>query len=190
MNTVYLLLSVVILSACVTKGRHFPSDLSWITKEVTKKDDVLLLLGRPFMVGSAGGIMTWSYGRYNYSLVGRDYIKELKIYWNDDNTVRDYSFQSSFPSDMRKAGVLSRRAKRDKNKTKIHRQNTSNTKKHKPLIDKELESVIEKKGSELKTILENSPKPDTTDDADETNAIDNTNSETQTEHTDSANHSE
>ena len=121
---------VFLLSACVTKGRPFPSDLSWITKEVTKKDDVLLLLGRPFMVGSAGGIMTWSYGRYNYHLIGRDYVKELKIYWNDDNTVRDFSFQSSFPSDMQRAGVGE-----GKGKNKQTRQQH--------LIDKTLESVIE-----------------------------------------------
>ena len=190
MKDVYLLLSVFILSSCVTKGRHFPSDLSWITKEVTKKDDVLLLLGRPFMVGSAGGIMTWSYGRYNYSLVGSDYIKELKIYWNDDDTVRDYSFQSSFPSDMRKAGVLGKRGNKGSQGKSKAPQPQSIDNKHKPLIDKKPESMIEK-GSELlkKTILEDKSNtmdipPDTTD------STDTTDSEAHPEQTDSANHSE
>ena len=104
-RTICLLFVLFLAGGCVTKGRNFPSDLSWITKEVTKQNDVFMLLGKPFMVGDAGGIKTWSYGWYRYRLVGRDYVKELKLYWNNDATVRDFSFQSSFPNDFRKAGV-------------------------------------------------------------------------------------
>ena len=99
------LLIVLALSGCVTKGRNFPTDVSWIKKEQTRQQDVLMILGRPFMVGSSAGITTWSYGFYHYRVVGPSYVKELKFFWNDDKTVRDYSFQSSFPNDFAKAGL-------------------------------------------------------------------------------------
>ena len=99
------LLIVLALSGCVTKGRNFPTDVSWIKKEQTRQQDVLMLLGRPFMVGSSAGITTWSYGFYHYRVVGPSYVKELKFFWNNDKTVRDYSFQSSFPNDFAKAGL-------------------------------------------------------------------------------------
>ena len=64
---------------CITKGRTFTSDLRWVIKEKTTKRDVRLMLGQPFMVGSAGGVLTWSYGLYHYRIIGSDYIKELKL---------------------------------------------------------------------------------------------------------------
>ena len=106
-----LLLSFVATVACVTKGYNFRSDLSWIKKETTSQQDVLMILGTPFMVGNSSGVHTWGYGLYHYRLMGRSYVKELKFFWNDDKTVRDYSFQSSFPDDLERAGVPIKRSK-------------------------------------------------------------------------------
>lgn len=105
-----LLLFVVGTVACVTKGRNFPADLSWVKKEETTQQDVLMVLGTPFMVGNSSGVQTWSYGLYHYRIVGRSYVKELKLFWNNDKTVREYSFQSSFPDDLERAGLRRKRA--------------------------------------------------------------------------------
>ena len=105
----FRLLLVLFLAGCVTKGRNFPADLSWIKKEETRQKDVLMILGMPFMVGNSGGVRTWSYGLYHYRIVGRSYVRELKFFWNEDNTVRDYSFQSSFPEDLIKAGLRAKK---------------------------------------------------------------------------------
>ena len=53
------------------------------------------------MVGNSGGTPTWTYGYYRYKLVGVSSTKELKLYWNPDQTVRNFSFNSSFPEDVR-----------------------------------------------------------------------------------------
>ena len=110
LNVLLLLLCAVGALACVTKGRNFRADLSWIKKQETNQQDVLMVLGKPFMVGDVSGVQTWSYGLYHYRIVGRSYVKELKFFWNDDKTVREYSFQSSFPDDLERAGVPKKRA--------------------------------------------------------------------------------
>ena len=110
LNVLLLVLCAVGALACVTKGRNFHADLSWIKKQETSQQDVLMVLGKPFMVGDVSGVQTWSYGLYHYRIVGRSYVKELKFFWNDDKTVREYSFQSSFPDDLERAGVPKKRA--------------------------------------------------------------------------------
>ena len=110
LNVLLLVLFAVGAVACVTKGRNFPADLSWIKKEESSQQDVLMVLGTPFMVGNSSGVQTWSYGLYHYRIVGRSYVKELKFFWNNDKTVGEYSFQSSFPDDLERAGLRKKRA--------------------------------------------------------------------------------
>ena len=117
-----LLFCFVATVACVTKGYNFRSDLSWIKKETTSQQDVLMILGTPFMVGNSSGVPTWSYGLYHYRLVGRSYVKELKVFWNDNKTVRDYSFQSSFPDDLEQAGVPVKRDKHRRKKQELQQE--------------------------------------------------------------------
>lgn len=90
------------LGGCVTNGDDFPSELNWIKEGVTKKSDVKTLLGEPYSVGSYSGKPSWTYGYYYYKLVGKSNQKELKFYWNPDDTVASYSFTSSFPDDIAK----------------------------------------------------------------------------------------
>lgn len=90
------------VSGCVTNGEDFPSDLTWIKEGVTKKTDVKSLLGEPYSVGNSAGKPAWTYGYYRYKLVGKSTQKELKFYWNPDDTVSTFSFTSSFPEDIAK----------------------------------------------------------------------------------------
>lgn len=92
------------LTACVTQGEDFKQDFSWIKKNKTTQVDVSGSMGAPYKVGRSGSNRTWTYGYYDYSLFGDSYTRELKIYWNTDKTVRDYSYSSSFPED-RKAAI-------------------------------------------------------------------------------------
>lgn len=100
-----LMLSVLIAcglqTACVTRGRDFSSDLSWIKKGQTTQSDVSRLLGEPTAVGNTGGVPTWTFGFYDYRLFGDSDTKELKFYWNADK-VQDFSFNSSFPQDRKR----------------------------------------------------------------------------------------
>jgi hypothetical protein len=90
----------------MTTGSNFPSDTSWVKKEQTKQSDVSRILGKPFSVGSSGGVPTWTYGYYTYNLFGGNYYKELKLYWNQTKALRHYSFSSSFPEDVKLASVV------------------------------------------------------------------------------------
>lgn len=98
-------LLVMWVGGCATRGEQFPSDMSWIKVNETKKSDVKTLLGEPYSVGYASGKPTWVYGFYHYKLFGDSHTKELKFYWNRNGTVANFSFTSSFPEDVR-SGVL------------------------------------------------------------------------------------
>lgn len=93
----------IFLSGCLSFGKNFNSDISWIKKEQTNQKDVKLVLGSPQEVGSASGVPTWTYYFYRYKMVGSDSRKELKFYWKEDATVRNYSFSSSFHKDVEKS---------------------------------------------------------------------------------------
>ena len=92
----------LLLPACVTRGHDFSSDISWIKAQKTTQADVTAILGAPEKVGNSGGTPTWTYGFYDWSLFGDSYTKEVKLYWNDDRTVKDFAFTSSFPEDRKK----------------------------------------------------------------------------------------
>jgi outer membrane protein assembly factor BamE (lipoprotein component of BamABCDE complex) len=92
--------TIALLSSCMTTGKNFPSDTDWIVKDSSTEDDVELLLGAPTAVGSSGGVRTWTYGYYTYSLWSNASYKELKIYWNPNHTVQHFTFTSSFPQDI------------------------------------------------------------------------------------------
>lgn len=91
-----------LVSACVTRGKDFSSDLSWIRKNQTTQAEVQRLLGAPTAVGNSGGTPTWTYGFYNYRLFGESATKELKLYWTPDYKVSDFSFNSSMAEDKRR----------------------------------------------------------------------------------------
>lgn len=106
LNRLLLTALLPVISSCFTTGKNFPSDIGWIKKSQTKKSDVNLMLGPPTSIGSSGGTNTWTYVFYKYHWwVGEVLHKELKFYWTKDHAVKHYSFDSSFPSDIEKAGI-------------------------------------------------------------------------------------
>jgi outer membrane protein assembly factor BamE (lipoprotein component of BamABCDE complex) len=92
---------VLAVSGCVTNGQDFPANVEWIKMGETKKDDVRMLLGEPYSVGNSSGRHTWKYGYYRSKVVGKSMSKELKFYWNEDGTVKNFTFESSFPADRK-----------------------------------------------------------------------------------------
>mgnify|MGYP001235965518 CR=1 FL=1 len=105
----FMLSLLLLLSACFSMGRNFPSRTDWLQKNKTTKKDMQLLLGKPVSVGNSGGIETWTYGFYSFKVTEKPYYKELKIYWNPDRSVKHYIFNSSFPIDIAKRQVPSPR---------------------------------------------------------------------------------
>ncbi len=96
---------LMVATGCVTDGRDFQSDVSWIREGKTTKQDVQLMLREPYSVGNSSGRPTWTYGYYRYKLIGKSELKELKLYWTPSGTVESFSFSSSFPNDIGAAGA-------------------------------------------------------------------------------------
>ena len=88
-----------LVTSCVTRGRNFSSETAWLDENKPNKSQVKKIMGDPYKVGSSNGIPTWTYGYYEHQLFGESSIKELKIYWNKEGTVKTYSFSSSFKQD-------------------------------------------------------------------------------------------
>ncbi len=86
---------------CATSGKEFPSQTDWIKKNQTRQKDVVSVMGEPYSVGNSGGTPTWTYGYYRYELFGKSTHKELKIYWGPNHVVDHFSFDSSFPMDIK-----------------------------------------------------------------------------------------
>ena len=86
-----LVVLAFVLTSCVTQGHN----------GATTKIEVDRILGKPFSVGHASGKPTWTYGYYQYKVFGASYTKELKLYWDENNTVSNFSFTSSFPDDIK-----------------------------------------------------------------------------------------
>lgn len=85
--------------SCVTRGEQFSSDYHWIKDDATSQQEVLQRLGNPTHVGHSAGRPAWTYGYYNFRLIGESHTKELTIYWNPENRVDSFNFKSSFPED-------------------------------------------------------------------------------------------
>lgn len=88
------------LQSCLSTGRDFPTRLDWIHREKTKKSDVALVLGTPYAVGNSDGTPTWTYAFYKYSPFTKTQYKELRFYWTEQDIVKTYTFNSSFPEDL------------------------------------------------------------------------------------------
>lgn len=96
------LLGPFLLISCVTRGKNFSSDTSWLDQNQPSQAQVKEIMGDPYKVGSSNGTPTWTYGYYKHQLFGESSIKELKIYWDKFNKLKTYSFSSSFKSDTKK----------------------------------------------------------------------------------------
>ena len=103
-RSVVMVAMAVMMVSCVTRGSNFSSRTDWIKTNSTTRNDVAQQLGEPFLVGKSSGDQTWTYGYYLHRLFGGSRTKELKLYWNNDGTIKSYSFNSSFPED--KAAML------------------------------------------------------------------------------------
>ena len=109
----FILSSIAVIQlSCVTRGNNFSSSTNWIEANKTTRNQMAQTLGEPFMVGKSSGASTWTYGYYQHKLFGSSTTKELKVYWNSDGTVQNYSFNSSFPED--KAVVFGSKGKRNR----------------------------------------------------------------------------
>jgi outer membrane protein assembly factor BamE (lipoprotein component of BamABCDE complex) len=92
-------LSVLILACslagCFPVGRDFATfPVEKLQPNVTTKDQVYAAFGEPVERGSDSGNESWTYYYYLYSVVGPQRQKRLHVIFNQDGTVKDFSFSA------------------------------------------------------------------------------------------------
>jgi len=90
------LVFLVYLSGCATVGEDFPvAPVSDIRIGETTKEEVAQMFGSPWRVGVENGKRTWTYGRYQYRLIGKPSTRDLLIRFNNQNVVEHFSFNTT-----------------------------------------------------------------------------------------------
>ncbi|MGC9021810.1 MAG: hypothetical protein ACP5J5_01650 [Dissulfurimicrobium sp.] len=85
-------------NGCVSMGRDFPVDaVPKIQIGKTTKEDIVRMFGPPWRTGLEDGKTIWTYGHYNYSLIGSSNTYDLVIRFNANNIVESYTFNTSAP---------------------------------------------------------------------------------------------
>lgn len=88
----------LVLGACLTVGRPFPTDrVGQIQIGQTTRDDVHRMFGEPWRTGLEDGRRTWTYGHYRYKLFGVTETQDLVIRFDPKGTVASYTFNAAPP---------------------------------------------------------------------------------------------
>ena len=83
-------------SACITLGKDFPeSNVPTIKVGQTTKSEVRKLFGSPWLSGNQDGDLAWTYGNYDYSVIGDRKAKDLVILFDDNGVVTSYTFSTT-----------------------------------------------------------------------------------------------
>jgi SmpA / OmlA family len=81
------------LSGCFSMGRDFGSaPVRQIQNNVTTQREVFAYFGEPIRKGLENGLETWTYSYQYYELGQLRDSKELHVVFNQDLTVKSYSF--------------------------------------------------------------------------------------------------
>ncbi len=93
---IFLLTVLLAAIGCANMGREFPDHrVPDIQIGVTTQDDLRDMFGSPWRVGIEDGKTTWTYGKYQYRLIGESRTKDLVIHFNNDNVVSSYVFNTT-----------------------------------------------------------------------------------------------
>lgn len=91
-----LIAAFTFFAGCARVGHDFNAGhVQEIKIGQTTKSDVINMLGKPWRIGNENGVTMWTYGKYTYYLVGEADTKDLIIKFNDNGTVRSYTFNKT-----------------------------------------------------------------------------------------------
>ena len=96
--TILILLAGISLftSGCVTLGKDFPEvKVSVIKIGQTTKNEIRKLFGSPWLSGIQDGELAWTYGNYDYSVIGDRKAKDLVIQFDENGLVTTFTFSTT-----------------------------------------------------------------------------------------------
>jgi len=96
-----LVLMVSCLGAgCLNVGHEFSVEpVRKIEIGTTTREDVRGMFGEPWRTGIEDGDLTWTYGRYRYSLFAEAATRDLVVRFDARGVVTSYSFNSTHAED-------------------------------------------------------------------------------------------
>ncbi len=87
---------IMLVSGCITLGKDFPeAHVSTISIGVTTKNEVRMLFGSPWLSGVQDGKPAWTYGIYDYSLIGERKAKDLVVHFDDRGKVSSFTYSTT-----------------------------------------------------------------------------------------------
>ncbi|MGR9072466.1 MAG: outer membrane protein assembly factor BamE domain-containing protein [Gammaproteobacteria bacterium] len=88
------------LPGCATVGKDFPSPrVMEIKVGETRQQQIREMFGPPWRIGIEDGKPTWNYGKYRYSAFSPAQTKDLVIRFDNNGTVRSYTFNTTENTD-------------------------------------------------------------------------------------------
>lgn len=88
--------ALLTFSGCARVGSDFSArNINELQIGQTTKSDVINMFGKPWRIGNENGVTMWTYGKYTYYLIGEADTKDLVIKFNDNGTVRSYTFNKT-----------------------------------------------------------------------------------------------
>lgn len=101
-NVILISSSALSLNGCANVGQDFSaSEVASIHIGKSTQNDIRGKFGTPWRVGLEDGTRTWTYGIYHYSLFDKSTSRDLVVRFDDNNTVKSYSFNSTDTNDVK-----------------------------------------------------------------------------------------
>ncbi|RDB35620.1 MAG: hypothetical protein DCC88_09405 [Spirobacillus cienkowskii] len=90
------------LYSCIaTGGRDFPGNVKDIKIGVTTRQEIENKFGFPFKADITNGLKSYMYHYFKFYLFLDPNSKELFLSFNEDDTVKNYGFYSTFKEDKK-----------------------------------------------------------------------------------------
>jgi len=84
------------MSACVSLGFDFnEAQVKSLQNNVTTQTQVKEMLGNPWRTGMENGLVTWTYGRYQYGLFKPALAKDLVLRFDNSGMLKSYTYSST-----------------------------------------------------------------------------------------------
>lgn len=95
-KTIAMALGAFTLSACMTLGSNFDdSYVSQLQQDVTTRQQVLDRLGQPWRTGMENGLITWTYGLYQYGAFRDNQAKDLILKFDRKGVLKSYAYSTT-----------------------------------------------------------------------------------------------
>jgi hypothetical protein len=96
-----LFCSLIFLCSCTTIGNQFTADFKNIKLNSTSRNEIESIFGFPFKAEFLFGMKTYFYRYAKINQFSDHKCKELRIHFNDNDTVNSYTYSSNFSKDKK-----------------------------------------------------------------------------------------